>query len=195
MKFYKNRYGGRRAVPYWPTRHGRTDGRTDEHDEADLRMHLATKHSWGKTCLHYRHGCKLRLSPPWDQVALTQFLLWMMATKREVLYCLEYVLKIVAPCIKSHALCPASPYVHCILNICLARISLVPDVRRKLISDSYVLCKSRCEWALNTLTCHAQNYGEQVWKIYTIPTFYCTHWGFLKGEVCKSGNDVNRHHH
>jgi len=99
MKFYKNSYGGRCAVPYWPTRHGRRD----EHDEADLRMYLATKHSRGITCLHCRHGCKLRLSSPWDQVVWTQFffLLWMMATKREVLRYLEYTLKIVTPCNKS----------------------------------------------------------------------------------------------
>ena len=76
---YKNRYGGRRAFPYCPTRHGWTEG----HDEADVRMHLTTKHSWGKTFLLYPHGYKLRLSPPWDEVAWTQFLLCTVATKRE----------------------------------------------------------------------------------------------------------------
>jgi len=37
---------------------------TDGHDEADLRMHLTTKHSCDKTFLHRPHGCKLRLPPP-----------------------------------------------------------------------------------------------------------------------------------
>ena len=111
-----------------------TDGRTYGHDVADLRMHLATKHSWGETCLYFRHGCKLRLSPPWDQVVWAQFLT-VNDSHKEGSSPLG-TLKIVAPCFRGRALCPACPYVHCIVNICLARIPLVPDVRSKLISDS-----------------------------------------------------------